>query len=171
MGCESLLGHLVHAVGAYLDLNPVSLLRHERDVQGLVAVGLGVVEPVAQPVGVALVDFRDGDVDVEALVDLLLARTRGEDDAHGEDVVDLLERDVLVLHLVPDGVGGFYTLLDGVLDSHLLQLDLDGHDELVEQFVALGLGRSQLRLDVGKLLGMLEAEAEVLELGLNLIET
>ena len=57
VGGQSLFGNLVHAVRAYLHLYPVSLFRHQRDVQCLIAVGLGVVEPVAQTVGVTLVNF------------------------------------------------------------------------------------------------------------------
>ena len=52
VGGKSLLGYFVHAVGAYLHLYPAARVRHERDVQGLIAVALRVVEPVAQAVGV-----------------------------------------------------------------------------------------------------------------------
>ena len=42
VGGKALLCHLVHAVRAYLHLNPSSLLRHQCDVQSLIAVCLGV---------------------------------------------------------------------------------------------------------------------------------
>ena len=68
-----------------------------------------------------LVDLRDGYVNLETLVDFVLAVVGCEDDAHGEDVIDLLKADVLVLHLVPDGVGAFYTFLNLIFDTHLLE--------------------------------------------------
>ena len=52
MGGKTLLGHLIHSVGAYLHLNPSAGVRHQRDMQSLIAVSLRVVEPVAQTVGV-----------------------------------------------------------------------------------------------------------------------
>ena len=43
---------------------------------------------------------------------------------------------MLVLHLVPDGVGTLYSLLDGVFDTHLGESRLYGLCKLVEEFVA-----------------------------------
>ena len=43
---------------------------------------------------------------------------------------------MLVLHLVPDGVGGLDALLDFVFDAHAVQGLLNRAGELVEQFVA-----------------------------------
>ena len=171
VGSETLLRDLVHTVRTDLYLYPSALLRHQRHVECLIAVGLGVGEPVAQTIGVRLVDLRDGHVDVEALVDLLFPDSRGEDDAHGEDVVDLLEGDVLVLHLVPDGVGGLHTFLDLILDTHLLQGVLDGVGELGKQFVARNLCRKQLPFDGCKVIGMLELETEVLKFRLYLVQS
>ena len=48
---KALFGHLVHARGADLHFDPLSGAAHESDVQGLVSVGLGVGEPVAEPFG------------------------------------------------------------------------------------------------------------------------
>ena len=137
----------------------------------LIAVCLGVGEPVAQTIGVRLVDLRDGHVDVEALVDLLFSDARGEDDAYREDIIDFLEGNVLVLHLVPDRVGGLYSFLDLILDAHLLQRVLDGVGELGKQFVARHLCRLQLRLDGRKVVGVLELEAEILEFRLDLVQS
>ena len=55
VSCKSLFGNLVHTVGTYLHLNPLTCLRHQCNVQCLIAVGLRLREPVAQTVGVALV--------------------------------------------------------------------------------------------------------------------
>ena len=43
VGGETLFGNLVHAVASDLHLYPSSLLRHERHVQGLIAVGFRMV--------------------------------------------------------------------------------------------------------------------------------
>ena len=171
VGGEALLCDLVHSVGADLHLYPLSLVRHHRHVEGLVAVGLRVVHPVAQPVGVALVDLVQSHIDLEAVVDLVLAVLRREDDADGEDVVDLLEGDVLVLHLAPDGVGALDTLLDVVGHTHLVEHLPDGCGEVVEHLLALFLRHVQLALDGGVLLRVLIAEGEVFQLGLDLVQS
>ena len=105
-------------------------------MQGLVAVGLRMVEPVAQSVGMRLVYLTDGDVNVETFPDFLLALFGSEYDAHGKYVVYLFEGDMLVLHLVPDGVGAFHPFLQCVFDAHLVESLLDGLCKLVEEFVA-----------------------------------
>ena len=88
----------------------------------------------------ALVDFRDGDVDVETLVDFHLAFVGGKDDAYGEDVIDFLKRHTLVLHLRPYGVGRLDAFLDDVFNAHLLKRRLDRCSKLVEQLTARRLG-------------------------------
>ena len=95
-----------------------------------------MVEPVAQSVGVRLVYLADGDVNVETFPDFVLALFGREDDAHCKNVVYLLEGDMLVLHLVPDGIGAFHPFLQCVFDTHLVESLLDGLCKLVEEFVA-----------------------------------
>ena len=167
---KALLRDVIHAVGAYLHLYPLTLLRHHRGVERLVAVRLRMVDPVTQTVGVALINLVERHVDLEAFVDLILPLLGGEDDAHGEDVVDFLEGDVLVLHLAPDGVGTLDASLDVVLEAHLVERLADGRGEVVKHLVALGLGHGQLLDDAVVFLGMLKLEAQVLELRLNLVE-
>ena len=171
VGSKALFGYFVHAVGTYLHLNPSSLFRHEGDVERLIAVGFRMREPVAQAVGVRLIDFRDGHIDVEAFVDFLFALVGGEDDAHSQNIVNLVEGDVLVLHLVPDGVGRLYALLNLIFHTHLAQRLLDGRCKLVEELMALGLGRGKLGLDAVIFVGMLVLETQVLEFRLNLVKT
>ena len=66
----------------------------------------------------ALVDFAQGDIDIEALVNLVCPHLWSEDYAHGKNVVYLVEGDMLVLHLVPDGIGTLYPGLNLVLYTH-----------------------------------------------------
>ena len=171
VGGEALLGYLVHAVAAYLHLYPPPLLRHERDVQGLIAIRLGMGEPVAQPVGMTLIDFADGDIDIEAFVDFVLAVFRFEDDAYGQDVKDFVERHVLCLHLVPDGVRTLDACEYFIVDAHFVECLTDGRRELFEELVARLLGDGQFALYGIELLGVFEFEAEVLELCLDLVES
>ena len=170
VGGKALLGNLVHTVGADLHLYPPSLLAHQRYVQGLVAVGLGMVDPIAQAVGVRLVNLAYRHVNVEALVHLLFTLLRLEDNPHGQDVIYLVERYVLVLHLVPNGIRAFHTRLDFILQPHLVENLADGGGETCEQRVAPFLRAGQLVLDSLVLLGMLELETKVLKLGLYLIK-
>ena len=136
---EAHFRHVVHAVGADLHLHPLSLVGHEGIVERLVAVGLRVGEPVAEARGVGLVDFGECGIDAEALVLLLGAVGRGEDDADGEDVVDLLEGDVLVLHLQPDGIRTLHAGLDVVVHAQRIELFADGGGEVGNDVVAFDL--------------------------------
>ena len=158
-------------VGANLHLNPLALVRHQRNVQSLIAVGLRMIYPVAQTVGVRLVYLVDSHVYAEALVNLLRAKLRSVDYAHGEDVVYLVERNVLVLHLVPDRVGALYARLNLVLYAHTVERLAYGFGKGGEYLVALGLCVSQPCLDILILLRMLVAERKVLKFGLNLVQT
>ena len=140
-------------------------------MKGLIAVGFRMVEPVAKPVGVRLVDLTDGDIDVEALVDFIFAFVGSEDDAGGKNVINLFEGDVLVLHLVPDGVRALHTRLYLVRDVHLVECLPNGFGELLEKLIALFLGHRELTADVLKLFRMFELKAEVLEFGLYFVQS
>ena len=116
-------------VRTYLHLYPLALLRHQCDVQSLIAVGFRVVHPVAQTVGMRLIYLVYSHIYLEAFVYLLRANLRRIDDSHGEDVIYLLKGDVLVLHLVPYRVWTLHACLDFVLEPHVIK---DGSDGLCE---------------------------------------
>ena len=94
-----------------------------------------------------------------------------EDDAHGQDVVDLVEGDVLLLHLVPDRERRLDARLDFVFEPHLVEGRADGRREVAEEFVALCLRLLQLLRDVLIDLRVLIAKTEVLQFGLHLVES
>ena len=167
---KALFGHIVHALAADLHFYPLAVVAHQGDMQGLVAVALGVADPVAQTVGMRFVYLGDGQIDVEAVVQLLLHVLGFEDDAHGQDVEDFFERHVLSLHFFPDGVDGFDAGEDVVLQPHLVQLGADGGGKLLEDLVTLGGGSGQFALDLGIFLGVFVLEAEVLQFGLNAVQ-
>ena len=171
MSGKALLGNLVHALGANLHLYPLSLTRHHRGVKSLIAVGLGMVDPVAQTVWMTLIDLVESNVDAEALVDFVLRIRWFEDDAYGEDVVDLVEGDMLVLHLRPDGVRTLDPGLDGIFDAHVIKGLADRCREVVKDSVALFLGERQLIDNGSILLGMLIAEAQVFKFRLDLVQS
>lgn len=93
-----------------------------------------------------------------------------EDDADSEQVINLLERDVFGLHLVPDGVDRFHTCQNPVFQPHLIQLGADRSCEVVEYFVAFGGGGVQLLLS-RHILGVFIFEAEVFKLCFYLVQT
>ena len=167
---ESLLSDVVHASAAYLHLHPFASLTHERGVQSLVAVGLLVVDPVAQAVGMRLVYGAHDVVYLEALGCLVHALLRLKDDAHGQDVVYLLESDVLGLHLVPDAVGRLDARLYLVAQSRRVESLADRSRELVEDGVQVLAYAGQLLLDAAVFLRVLVAEAQVLQLFLDFVQ-
>ena len=170
VGGKSLLGNLVHALRTYLHLDPLARLRHERDVQSHVAVGLGLCHPVAEAVGVAGVELAESNVDVEAVAGFAFRRAWLEDDADGQDVVDFVESEVLRLHFRPDGVGTFDPRLYLVAQSFLVEYLAYGLREVVEEGLALRLCLCELALDEVVGVGIFELEAQVFELVLNLVQ-
>ena len=103
VGCDAALCYLVHALRAYLHLDPLVLRAQDGDVEALVAVRLGHREPVAHALGVRGVHVGDECEGLPA-AHLLLLRRAVDDDADGKEVVDALKLAVLLLHLLPDGV-------------------------------------------------------------------
>ena len=169
VGRNAALGHLVHAFGADLHLDPAPLGRDGR-MERLVAVGLGDRHPVAHALGVGGVEVGDHRVGGPALALLLLARAV-DDDAQGEDVVDPLERYVLLAHLGPDGEDRLGAALDVVLHAQGPQPLLDGHQEAGDEGTPLGGRLLELGHDVVVVLRLEVFEGYVLQLALDLVET
>ncbi len=152
------LGHVVHLAGADLHLDALPLGSDHAGVERAVVVGLGRRDVVLEAAG----DDRIlGVDDAEALVALL---GRLDDDAERHDVRQLLEADVLALHLEPDRVGGLLAARHPGGEPALGQglpelLDDPGH-----QIAAALPEEPQPRNDaVARILGKL-AEGQVLQL-------
>ena len=122
--------HFVHLLTPYLHLNPLATLAHEGRVQRLVAVGAGFVHPVAQAVGMGVVQLCERNVDIETFVVLVSAFVRLKYDTHCQDVENVLKSHMLLLHLVPDGVGCLYAAYYAVFESHCIQLFANGLGKL-----------------------------------------
>ena len=72
-----------------------------------------MTHPVAQTVGVGFVDFGDGDIDIKTIVQFFVRMLRGSKMIRtASKIIDLFERYMLGLHLVPDGIDGFNTRED-----------------------------------------------------------
>ena len=130
-----------------------------------------MADPVASSVGMGGVNLTKLDVDVEAVVQLGVDVLRIENDADGKDIVYLLKGDVLRLHLVPDGVRRLDALFDFVVQAELVKFSTDRRYKLLKSRVTLFLRGLQLALDNSILIGMLELETQILELGFDGIET
>ena len=117
------------------------------------------------------VSLGDISVDLQTFGHLVLQILGAEDDAHGQYVIDILERYMLGLHLLPDAVGALDAGLDGVLDAVTVQFGLHGGDEVAVDGFQVVVDFRQTLADEFALLGVLVAEAEVFQLFLNLIQS
>ena len=120
-----------------------------------------------------LVNSAGNGIDLEAFPNLhLLADvTAVEDNAHGQDVIDFLEGDMLGLHLVPDAIGSLDTCLYLVLKTCFIKLLTQGSGKLVKDRVQMFLHSCQLVLDSPVFLGVFVAEAQVLQLLFYLVQS
>src|SRR5690606_6678626 len=96
MGCNAQFRHLMHLPGADLDLDPLVLGPDYAGVKRAIPVRLWCGNVILEPAGNdPVVGVNDAERGVAVL-------DRVDDDAKGHDVGQLLERNVLALHLQPD---------------------------------------------------------------------
>ena len=170
MSRKAVLCDVVHAAAAYLHLDPLARFAHECRVECLVAIGLFVVHPVAQAVGVWLVNRAGNVVYLKALVRFVHPFRHFENDADGQYVIDLFEGDVLRLHLCPDAVGLFEACLYLIFDARFVEALADWSRELVEDGGQVLPSVLELPFDCLVFLRVFVLEAEVLELFLYLVQ-
>ena len=119
MGGDAALGDVVHFLGADLDFDALVLRPDHGGVDGAIAVGLGRRDEILEalrhhlPVGVQ---------NAERAIAIV---RRLDDDAEAENVGQLLEVELLVLQLAPDGKGPLGAAIDPGLDAVLGELALD----------------------------------------------
>ena len=128
MGRVAFLRNLIHPLRADLHFHPFARRGHERCVQRLITVGLGDGDPVSQPIGIGRVEIRHHAVSPPRIAFLLL-RPGIQDYADGENVINVLERHLLLLHLIPDARDGFGSPFDRKLQPLLSQGLFDGRRE------------------------------------------
>ena len=90
-------------------------------------------------------------------------------DAERHDVRELLEADILLLHLAPDRVGCLFAAGDLGLDARLFHRVVESDDDPFDQVGALLLQEGQARADAFARLGLQLGEGQILELVLDLV--
>src|SRR5690606_30434338 len=166
---DAALGDGVHLLGADLDLDGPPVRAEHRGVEALVAVGLRDGDEVAEALRDRLVEVRQDGVDAPAVLAAFLALAL-EHDADREEVVDLVEPLLLALHLPVDGGDALRAAVDREREPGLLQFLPDRLDEGPDELLALLPGLVEPARDLAVGLGLDVFEAEVLELGLHLVE-
>ena len=165
VGRDAVFGGLVHLPGADLHLEGDALLADDGGVEALVHIGLGGGDIVLEAAGYRGVEVVDVPEDVVAVGDGV------HDDPEGIEVVELVDRLVLGLHLAVDGVDMLDAACDGAVDAHALeplgQAVLDPAHELQ----ALGLMGVEVVHDAVVGLRLEVAEAQVLQLPFELLHT
>ena len=167
---ESVFGDVIHAFGAYLHFHPLLFGTEHGDVEAFVAVAFGHREPVAHAFWIALIHVGDDAEHLPALGFLSLGG-RLEDDADGEEVIDAIDADVLLLHLLPDGVDALGASLHVIVQACGLELLVEGAEEpfYVGVAAALCLVEFLFYVVVGVVLEVLQAQ--VFQLALEFVET
>ena len=78
---------------------------------------------------------------------------------------------MLVLHLVPDGVGCLHTLLELVLNVHAVKSFTDRFSKFVKQLFTLLLSCFQLLGDASIFIGMLKFETQILKFRFDFVKS
>ena len=97
----AVLRHIIHPYCTDLHLNMVALAVLHSGMQRLVAVWFGIGNPVPQTFCIRLVLLGYAGVHLPAVVVLLL-KWHIQDKPHCKNIIHLLKRDILLLHLFPD---------------------------------------------------------------------
>src|SRR3712207_3700164 len=80
-----------------------------------------MVKPVAKAVGMALVNLAYGHINVETFVDFVLPCLGRKYDSDGQYVINFIKSNVLILHLIPNGIRTFHPCLDVIFYPHSVQ--------------------------------------------------
>ena len=161
---DSLFGDLVHLGGADLHFHPLPLRTNHRGMQRLVHVDLGQRDVILEAAGNRL------PTGVDHAQRLVALAQRGDDDAEGDQVIDLVEVQPLLLHLAMDridvlGPPGYFGL-----DPGLLQPLHDDPDYGTDVLLALGPRPRDVGLQRGVGGRVDVAEGRVLQLRLEPVD-
>mmetsp|Transcript_5506 Transcript_5506/g.9837 ORF Transcript_5506/g.9837 Transcript_5506/m.9837 type:complete len:306 (-) Transcript_5506:234-1151(-) len=162
---HTLLGDLVHALGAQLELQRRAQRAHQRGVQRLVAVVLGVGDVVLEAAGLRLVELVQ-----HAESRVALQRLLGQD-AKAKNVADLGKaHQALLMHLLVDRVDRLLAALHFHAQAGLgeggADLALDARDQIAPVASRLGHGLAQRRVAPGVEI----LEGQVLQLAEGLVQ-
>ena len=162
VGGDAFFRHLVHFFGANLDFERRAVFGDHRGVQRLVEVRPRHGDEILDAPGHRPPQIVD---DAENGVAIL---QRTGDDAHGAQVVDLVDGDALALQFLVDAVEALDAAFDARLDAGLFQLVADDLLHLGEKDLALLAARVDRFFDLLVADGIEEAEAEIFEFAANL---
>ena len=157
---DAVLRDLMHLERADLDLERIAF-RHDCRMQRLIAVRLRHGDVVLEPAWDRLPHRVDDAEHPVAVLD------RIDEHAHGGEVVDLTDVLVVALHLLVDAVEMLRTAADLRLDAGVLELHLDLLDGIVDECLPLLPLLLHALHEVVIFLRLEVAQAEVLELPLD----
>ena len=161
VGGDAFLRHLVHFFGANLDFERRAVFGDHRGVQRLVEIRprhRNEILDSSRNRPPKIVDDAEDRV-------AILQRTR--DDAHGAQIVDLVDGDALTLQFLVDAVEALDAAFDAGLDAGFFQLVADDLLHLREKDFALLAARVDRFFDLLVTDGIEEAEAQVFEFAAN----
>ena len=170
MSSKSLFSNFVHTVRTNLNLNPLTLFRHKCYVQSLVAIGFWVVHPIAQSIGVALIEFTNCYINLETLVSLVLSFFRFKHYSNSQNIVYFFEWNVLCLHFVPNRIWTFHTRFYLVFQPHLVEFCTNRGCKVLEKRFALCFSRSYFCLNSLISIWVFVAETKVFEFSFYFIQ-
>ena len=162
MGCDTVFRRLVHLLGTDLDLKGLPRRPHQRRVERLVHVRLrhgDVILKTSRDRGVHLMDHTQRRVAV---------LYRVHDDPHGEQVVHLVQRLVLVHHLLIYTEEMLHPAVDLRLDVCILHMLCNFRHDLLDELLALGLPLVQVLHQLIVDIRLPVFKREVIELRLDL---
>ena len=162
-------GLAVHLARADLDLERAALRPDHGRVQGAVAVELRHRDVVLEAAGHRLPERVDEAERAVAVARPLVGAALA-DDAHGRQVVDLVELAALLGHLVVDGIEVLRAARDLGRDVDLVELAQQLRGGLVDVLLAVGAPLGDHRLDLRVLPRVERLERDVLELPLQLVD-
>src|SRR5690554_441858 len=164
VGSNTIVGDVLHFLGTDLDFN-VHMHAEQRRVQRLVAVRLGHGYVVFETARQGLVQAVYGAQDPVTVV------FRIGDDAEGIHIHDFMERFLLELHLVVDGVQVFFPAQYPARQAALFQLFLQFTPDIVDNFLVAAPQFGHRFRDVLGAHRIQRGKAQVFQLGRNRMHT
>ena len=179
MSRHTLFRYVVHPLGTDLDLHPLLCRSRERAVERLVAIGFGVMDPVPHTVGFRDIMAINNGIDPETFGRLLVAKFgvghtlvafHIKDDAHRVKVVYLVERDTLLLHLLPTRIDRLDTRHDSIVDASGIKILANGDSEALPDFLFRACLFGKFSLYGSIFVGVGVLHHQLLKLGLDIVE-
>ena len=157
------LGHLVHVRGADLHLDALAFRPEDAGVQRAVVIRLRRRDVIFEAAGNDVIGRVNDAERVIAFADAV------DEHAEGHDIGELLERDVLALHLAPDRIRRLLTARYRGVEPAFLQLAAELGDDARHDVAAAIAQKAKPRHDAGAGIGIKLGEGKVFELILHAV--